>query len=99
MPVYVSEYTSLGTDDNGVRLPISPGVAAAEQRIAVGATSAQSAAFGPHVRFVRVHASEAVGLAFGAAPTALDNRHVLGAGATEWYSVAPGHRLAVIAAE
>lgn len=99
MPVYVSEFTRLTVDDNGARLPCPPVPAAAEQAVAVGGSSAQSAAFGANVRFVQVHATEPAGLAFGADPTAVDNRHVIGEGETRWYAVVPGHKLAAIGAE
>ena len=99
MAVYISEFTRLVVDDNGASLPLAPVPAVAEQRVAVGGASAQSAAFGANVRFVMVHAKSAAGLAFGPDPTAVNNRHVIGAGETRWYAVRPGDKIAVIAAE
>lgn len=96
MPVDISEYTNLARDaqNNVVHAGVEP--ATAVQQVSQGGSSTQSAAFSSTTSFVRVHADSAVRIAFGANPTASASSPRMPAGATEFFGVRPGHKLAVI---
>lgn len=96
MPVYITEYAALARDAYSFHIAAGQEPARAEQAMTISATSAQSAAFNELTGFIMVHTTEVACLAFGENPTALNNRHRLGAGETRFYGVKPGHKLAAI---
>lgn len=67
-----------------------------EQTIAIGAGSVQSTAFKPSTGYVRVVSDTVCSIAFGVNPTATATTMRLAAGAVEYFSVQPGHKVAVI---
>ncbi|WP_101048681.1 hypothetical protein [Macromonas nakdongensis] len=71
-----------------------PGVA--EQALTLTGSTQQSAAFNVATRLVRLHAQVACHVAFGDNPTATTSSMRLAEGQTEYFGVAPGHKLAVI---
>lgn len=64
--------------------------------VAIGATSAQSAAFDMATTVVRIHTDAICSIAFGTNPTASANTMRLAADATEYFSVKGGTKVAVI---
>jgi hypothetical protein len=74
-----------------------PGNIVASQAIAIGAGSAQSAAFNARTRFVLMFAEAKCCVAFGSSPTATATAQLaIGAEQIAYQSVTPGHKLAVI---
>lgn len=96
MPVYITEYSKLATDDNGHTVASGAEPSVAEQRVTVSGTSAQSAAFTEQTDFVMIHTTEVVCLKFGTDPTATNDRHRMAAGETRFYGVKSGSKVAVI---
>lgn len=76
--------------------PVEPAIA--EQNVAIGGTSTQSAAFNTNTRFVRVHTDVLCAVKFGANPTAVATAHRMADESTEWLAVSGGHKVAVITA-
>jgi hypothetical protein len=94
--LYISEYVTLGLTQGR---PIAAGLepSAAEQNIAIGGASVASAAFGSGTNFVRLHCDVICSVAFGLTPVAVVTQKRLAAGQTEFFAVAPGFKVAVIA--
>lgn len=97
--IYVSEYTQLGYVGNSptqlIQAPAGPPLV--EQHIQVGSNSVASAPFSSKTKFIRVVTDTTANLAFGTAPVAVTNAHLLPANAVVFYAVAPGSSIAVIA--
>lgn len=68
----------------------------ADQTVAIGGSSVQSAAFNATTRFIRVHADVICSVDIGLSPTATAVKTRFAAGQTEYFYVYPGHRIAVI---
>lgn len=98
--LYIAEITDLGTDRAGRVVPVGKWPPAAEQKVAIGATSTASAAFGSNTHFIRVKTDGACHIAVsrqGAAePEATTANAKLGAGDMEFLGVEPGGKIAVI---
>lgn len=95
--VYVAEYADLKPIDSGRWLPVGHEPCVAEQALVTGGTTAQLASpFNAKTKFIRVHAATIVSIAIGANPTATTSTKRMAAGATEYFSVEPGHTLAAI---
>lgn len=69
---------------------------ASNQQVAIGAGSVQSAVFADATTFVRVHTDATCRIDIGGNPTAGAASPRMAAGATEYFGVKPGHRIAVI---
>lgn len=81
-------------DDEGRGIPaIFPG---ASQRVAIGATSVQSASIGDTTGIVRLSASTDCFVAFGTNPVATVNSLYLPAGMVEYLGINPGEKVAVL---
>ena len=96
--IYISEYAAMAkawAHPDQIAAPQEP-CDSDQAPLAIGGVSAQSAAFGLGVRLVRVHTDAICSIAFGADPTATTNNKRMAAGATEYFGVTPGHRLACI---
>lgn len=91
--LYISEYATMDLMA-GI---IAPEPALVEQTKAIGGSTAQSSAFGVTTRVVRIHTDAACHILFGANPTATTSSKRMAAGATEYFAVTPGHKVAVIA--
>lgn len=96
MGVSVSEYDLLATDVNGRAIPAGVEPALATQNVTLSAGSTQSAAFNDRTRLIRVHSDAAFRFAVGPDPTATANSARVAAGATEFFGVRPGEKIAVI---
>ena len=97
MTVDVTEYQSLGMDSLGARVAVGVEPARAVQQIAEsGVSTACSADFLDTTRFVRIHTTAAIRIAFGKTPTAAATSQRMAANATEFFGVGPGQRVAVI---
>lgn len=92
--LYVTEYSGL----IGYSIPVTPRLAT--NNIAIGGASAPSNAFSPNTSVVRVHADAICSIAFspiaGSTPVATAAEGRLAANQTEYYSVKPGDKIAVI---
>jgi hypothetical protein len=97
MPVILAEYGGLSSVKGGAPAVQTPPITV--QSIAIGAGSVQSAAFDKATTIVRIHTDATAWLAFGSNPTAaVGNASTIrmAANQTEFFGVAPGHKLAVI---
>lgn len=96
--LYVTEYSSLAwvgrTPTQLMQAPGSP--AAAQQTVAIGGSSAQSAEFGTTTTLIRVHTDAICSIAIGPNPTAAATAQRMAAGATEYFGVQTGDKIAVI---
>jgi hypothetical protein len=90
--VYITEF--IGREFRGIQAWVTPPVA--EQTIAIGGVSVQSAAFNPTTEMIRVHADAICSIAFGFNPTATAVNMRMPAGIVECFVVYPGTKLAVI---
>jgi hypothetical protein len=92
--LYITEYYDIF---GHAQVPLEPPVA--KQTVAIGASSAQSAAFSPQTRIIRIHTDSVCSVSIGVGPTgptatATDAR--MAANQTEYRGVSPGQILAVI---
>lgn len=90
--LYVTEFAAL--EKGNFPLAIQPPLA--EQKIAASGSSAASSAFNASTGLVRIHTDAICSIEFGAAPTASASTARMAAGATEYFMVTPGHKVAVI---
>lgn len=93
--LYISEYADLPLH-NGQLIAAGNEPSLAEQTVAIGAGSVQSAAFNAKTKFVRLHTDAICSVKFGSNPTATATTPRLAANSTEFFGVAPGHKVAVI---
>ena len=96
--VYISEYTTMAkawAHPDQIAAPQEP-CDSDQTPVAIGGASAQSAVFGLGVRLIRVHTDAICSIAIAANPTATADNKRMAAGATEYFGVIPGHRLACI---
>lgn len=94
--LFITEYDKLAWDGIGNVVPAGREPALAEQNVAIGAGSVQSAAFSAKTTLIRVHTDAVCSIAIGANPTAVATAKRMAANATEFFGVEPGHRIAVI---
>ena len=59
-------------------------------------TSAQSAAFTSGTNLICVQSDEAIHIARGSSPTATTANYKIAAGGEQFFSVTPGHKVAII---
>ena len=95
--LYVTEYPGLGSEPSGPQAQAAVCPPLAEQTVAIGATHAESSAFGrkptgsmPRRRYLFVFVR-------GKAPVATTGSGRFIAGQTEYFAVTPGDKLSVIA--
>jgi len=93
--LYVAEFGSVGDTLQGP-IPIAQASPVAEQAVAIGGASVQSAAFSNDTQFVRLHADAICSVAFGVNPTATAVKMRMAAGTTEYFGVTRGEKVAVI---
>ena len=95
--VDITEYDKLALDNLGARVAAGVEPSKSVQQIAVtGASAACAAAFDGNTKFVRVHTDVTIRIAFGAAPVAAATSQRMVAGATEYFGVTPGIKMAAI---
>lgn len=94
--LYIAEYDRLATDLNGRPILAGNEPPIAEQTVAIGGSSTQSAAFNSQTRYARVHADAICHILAGKNPTATTSKQRMAADQTEFKAVTPGDKLAVI---
>jgi hypothetical protein len=94
--LYLTEFSALGRDLQGVTVLAGDMPPVAEQQLAIGASSVQSAAFSTRTQYLMVHCDATCSIAIGSNPVAVATAHRLGAGERLFYSVSPGQQLAVV---
>lgn len=92
--VYITEYQRMGTSGFPFQAPNEP--ENANQTVAIGGTTTQSAAFNKNTYIIRVHSDAICSVECGTNPTATATCKRLPANYTEYFSVTPGFKLAVI---
>lgn len=101
--LYITEYANLAQSGSvnapmqfPLAAPASPSIA--DQKLAIGVTSVQSAAFNKSTSFIMVNCDTACSIAISADPTAAATAHRMGANETRFYGVPVGrdYKLAVI---
>ena len=93
--IYISEYADMPIrQGNLVQVGQEPAIAA--QVVAIGGASAQSAAFNAKTKFVRINTDAICSVLFGSNPTATADSPRMSAGATEFFGIVAGHKVAVI---
>ena len=95
--LYVSEFPGVLPDGNGnvpqaVQMP-----PLAEQTVAIGGSSAQSSAFNARTAIIRVISDSVCSVSVGPNPTATTSMLRLAADSPEYFKVAPGQKISVIA--
>jgi hypothetical protein len=96
--LYITEYALMGQTPNaGAQMPQE--APQAEQTVAIGGGSTQSAFFQASTRFVRIHCDSVCSVKFGQNPAATATSARLAANQTEYHAVPEGgnFRVAVIA--
>lgn len=84
-----TEYEDLSVDAHGNIIPVGLEPATANNPVAIGGASVQSAVFNARTKFVRVHADAACRVEIGVNPTAVaDVSKRIGANGTEYFGVA-----------
>jgi hypothetical protein len=96
--VYITEFCCYGIDNLGRDTILPKQVPTAEQTVAIGGTSTQSAALDPMTTLVRVHTDAICSVSFGTNPTATATKMRMAAGTTEYFTVQQnsGLKVAVI---
>lgn len=103
--LFVTEYQGLGQVDPGglegtsylVTAQAPKGPALVEQRFAITGASTQSAAFNRYTKMVRVHTDVVCSISIGGTnPAATTSSARLAANQTEYFTVDPGDKVAVI---
>lgn len=94
--LYVTEFSESGLGSSPRQLPMAPLPAVASQAVTISGTSAQSSPFSTATRAIRVHTDVVCSIFVGANPTATTSNARMAADQTEYFSVQPGDRIAVI---
>lgn len=92
----IREYEHLALLAGG-GIPVGQEPRIAAHSVAIGGASQQSAAFGERAKFVRLFCDVACSVEFGSNPTATATTCPMAAGQTEYFGVAAGTKVAVIA--
>lgn len=94
--LYIAEFANLGGQGNfPVQAAGVPPIA--EQTISIsGSSTACTNAFNKNTNFVRIETDSICSIAFGTSPTATTGNMRLAANTTEYFSVPPGYKVAVI---
>jgi hypothetical protein len=95
--LYITEFERVGRDAEGHQMPLGVTPVVANQTVAIGSSSAQSAALNGKTRMVRIHTDAICHVAIGSNPTATTSLTRLAADQTEYFGVLPGTKIAVIA--
>ena len=94
--LYLAEFT--GPPAVSVYYQAAPAPAIRTTVVPITGASVQSLVFTATTKLVRVHCDISCYVAFGANAAATDQSMLLGAGQTEYFTVIPGQRLAVLTA-
>lgn len=84
---YIAEFTATGRDITGraTQVPMHPPIA--EQTVAIGGGSVQSAAFNVKTTLIRIHTDAICSFLVGANPTVAATNARMAAGTTEYIAV------------
>lgn len=85
--LYITEYATAGRDISGKQWQIPQEPPIAEQTVAIGGVSVQSAPFNVKTTCVRLHTDVICSKLFGANPTALSTSGRMAANTTEYVAV------------
>lgn len=97
--LYITEFSDISVSfvrGNLAQIATQPPVVD-QTPVAISGASAQSAAFNANTTLVRIHTDSICSILFGTNPTAATTNARLVAGQTEYFGVAPGMKVAVIA--
>lgn len=94
--LYISEYARSGISLNGQALAAGEEPALVTQILGIGTSSITSSSFNVNTKFIRIHADAICSFAIGESPQATTAKARLAANQTEYFSVFPGHKIAVI---
>lgn len=94
--LYITEYGRMQLDGVERLAPVPLTPALVTQKLTIGATSVQSAAFNAQTTLVRLHTDAICSVSFGANPTATAANSRLSAESTEYFGVVAGQIVAVI---
>ena len=97
MPLDITEYQRLAVDSQGHSIPTGQEPSRHVQQVPITGASEASEPVSDVTRFVRVHADTTCRIAFGKEPVATAASQRLPGGATEFYGIDPGTKIAVIA--
>jgi hypothetical protein len=89
----ISEYANLARDSLGNIVMAGAEPSVADQQLAIG-SEVKSAAFKGN--YVRIHVDAACRILFGPNPTASSASKRMAANTTEYFGVAPGHKVSII---
>lgn len=97
--LYITEFTQQGQDDRRLTMQMSLEPPLANQTVAIGGGSVQSAALNAKTSYVRVHCDAICSIEFGTNPTAATTTRRLAANSTEYFAVPQNQafKIAVIA--
>lgn len=95
--LYIAEYDRMAEAPAGPPQIVQEPPIIEQTPVVIGAGSLQSAFFGTRTRIVRIHADSICSIAFGINPTASVQNKRMAASQTEYFGVAPGMKVAVIA--
>jgi len=95
--LYISEFTNGLAQVGSTQPQIFPQAALADQTVAVGGASVQSAAFNSKTHAVMLVCDTGCSIAIGGNPTATTSNYLLFKGAPMKFGVIPGQKIAVIA--
>jgi hypothetical protein len=96
--LYITEFRGIGVDGTNHTVQIAQQPPEAEQTLAIGGASAQSAQLNDRTTMVRVHCDVICSIAVGANPTASAANARMLSGQTEYFAVPrqSGFKIAVI---
>jgi len=95
--LYVTEFVAPFVDISRGMPMVGNSAKAAQNNVAIGGTTAQSAAFGATTKVIRVHTDAICSIEVGGTnPVATTASSRMAAGQTEYYYVNAGDKLAVI---
>lgn len=93
--LYITGFQNLIVANGTVAAPALPSVD--DLTITIAGSSAQSDALGSKTRFVIIKPDADCWIAYGRDPSAVVDRHPVGAGESRFYGVFPGMKFAVLA--
>ena len=93
--LFITEFSQKGVDERGGLSPVALAPSVADQTVAIGAASVQSAALNAATNLVRVTADTTCSIKFGANPTASATTMRMAAGHVEYLGVPAGASLKI----
>lgn len=94
--LFITEFSDATLPEGRIAAGHKPMPPVAEQTVAIGGGTLQSAAFNAATNMIRVHADVVCSVSVGANPTATATTMRIPANGTEYFRVTPGQKIAVI---